>query len=85
VHHFLVSGETFAASGTSPASVTNITGWNYVYENESPNENATQSRGLKTNGALYNGSGTSWSLDHTENYTYEALIANDAADANNDQ
>ncbi len=64
--------ETFAASGTSPASVTNITGWNYTYEADLTNQNLNQDRGLKTNASLYNGTGTSWVLDHTENYTYEA-------------
>jgi RHS repeat-associated protein len=64
--------ETFAASGTSPASVTNITGWNYTYEADLTNQNMNQDRGLKTNASLYNGTGTSWVLDHTENYTYEA-------------
>ncbi len=64
--------ETFAASGTSPASVTNITGWNYTYEADLTNQNLNQDRGLKTNASLYSGTGTSWVLDHTENYTYEA-------------
>jgi hypothetical protein len=56
----------------SLATVTNVPGWNYAYEADLTNQNLNQDRGLKTNASLYNCSGTSWVLDHTDNYTYEA-------------